>query len=1135
MKKLLLSLALLAGGVASAQNGLESIIVEKYYVSDANDAAGSVGTLPAGSVTYRFYVDMLPGYKFQAAFGTPAPAHTLSFTTTTSFFNNEDRGATTPTYTKTQARGNSIMLDSWISVGAAASGNYGVLKSEDDGVATVVNNSVPQMLQNADASAGIPLTTQDGLLLGTPSAVTTIGQTDGQLVVFDATSQEGNSFVLTDGAWSSLAGATGPTASNRVLIAQITTDGILSYSLNIQIGTPTGGVEQYVAADAVGSEITIPSLSGTLGAPNAAPTVSITSPNDGDSFIIGSTVNIAADANDTDGSISQVEFFVNGVSIGVDNASPYTASYPASAAGNFAITATATDDQGSTSSSLVNITVAANPAPNVSITSPSNGDGFITGDVVTINATATDNGSVTLVEFLVDGVVVGSDNTSPYSFDYTATLGNHTLRARATDDEGAIGLSTIVNISVLNNVPPTSQITSPAAGSLFTAPAVITITSNATDADGTVTQVEYFVNGVSIGVDATAPYSIDWTSTIGNASIVARSTDNRGASTNSSALNLSIADPNGLPYNLGTNNIANCLETTFCVPVIAFETVANVIGYDLVLNYDNTKVTPTGNITIAGDLVTPSQVDVINSIDAANGFMNISAFFNASAPSSARFAGTGELMCVEFVKTGSFTNTDTADFNVTFMQESYITGVQSKLVDDGAYVSFRDTLYPGKLTLWTDNSALPYDAADPNGSVITNIYGTDALCDNQSVDAVQPDLNGEFVYNTTNGLNISIQKDIINTTDVQAVINGADALLTRRVLLNDATYTPSAYEIISMDVNLDGVVSAGDVTQINQRAVLLIGEFQQAWNYDVNGVSNGEDSKDWLFIDSTSFSTDAIYTISATYPANDGLGYSKFNVPVVSFCLPVKVADFANCPSYNFINYVGVLVGDVNGNVATANPSSQFKSNTEKVIFNLVQAQIVENSVLVPVYFTSSSPVNTMDFSLAFNEEYLSFVSVESGFESADFLSHMNSTDRKIRYTSNSLSAMSSNRPAAFVKFNMFNGNLHASDLSDLFAYLNGNQAEVEVIGEMVTGLQEVNYADVVSVFPNPTKEFTQVMSPEDAVVTLMDASGRLVISPVTVNSGELKKLDTQNLSAGVYFIQVANNQFTVTKKLVIK
>ncbi len=61
-------------------------------------------------------------------------------------------------------------------------------------------------------------------------------------------------FKTSNGSWACLGGAEGPTASNRVLIAQMTTDGIFSFELNIQIGTPGGGVEQYVAKNPIGDQ-----------------------------------------------------------------------------------------------------------------------------------------------------------------------------------------------------------------------------------------------------------------------------------------------------------------------------------------------------------------------------------------------------------------------------------------------------------------------------------------------------------------------------------------------------------------------------------------------------------------------------------------------------------------------------------------------------------------------------------------------------------------------------------------------------------------------------------------------------------------------------------------------------------------
>jgi hypothetical protein len=271
MKKITLSLCiLLISCFAFAQNGLENIIVERYYVSNAADSVGSAGALPVGSVTYRIYVDMLPNYKFQAVYGVPG--HEFRIATTTAFFNNEDYGGTTPTNSATNVRKNSVLLDSYFSVGGAASGKVGVLKSEDnDGSPGNANN----ILQNNDPSASGPinigtttsLSAQDGMITGTPQSVTFVGLSTADLDVFDGISNTGNLFTTLNGSVASLTGSLGPVAAtNRVLIGQFTTKGVLSFKLNIQIGTPTGGIQNFVAENPVGNEIMLPVLTYPLTA-----------------------------------------------------------------------------------------------------------------------------------------------------------------------------------------------------------------------------------------------------------------------------------------------------------------------------------------------------------------------------------------------------------------------------------------------------------------------------------------------------------------------------------------------------------------------------------------------------------------------------------------------------------------------------------------------------------------------------------------------------------------------------------------------------------------------------------------------------------------------------------------------------
>ena len=84
---------------------------------------------------------------------------------------------------------------------------------------------------------------------------------------------------------------------------------------------------------------------------------------------------------------------------------------------------------------------------------------------------------------------------------------------------------------------PSVSLTSPAVGSRFNAPATITLAANASDADGTVSKVEFFNGTVKLGESLTAPYSHEWVNpSPGTYSLTAKATDNGGATTTSSAV-----------------------------------------------------------------------------------------------------------------------------------------------------------------------------------------------------------------------------------------------------------------------------------------------------------------------------------------------------------------------------------------------------------------------------------------------------------------------------------------------------------------------------------------------------------------------------------------------------------------------
>ncbi len=261
MKRIIFCSLFLSTIYSNGQNGLENIIVEKYYVSDENDTISNsyAGKLPVGSTTYRIYADMLPGYRFQAAYGSSN--HELFIKTSTLFFNNEDRGNPIANVMPQRNLGkNTVMLDSWLSVGAAGEDYFGILKQDDDSLETVIHEKT--FLQN-NSFDGIPLTVNDGLKSGDNVPRPTFYNIDSAVAVFNNT-QKGGLFQTKNGAWACMGvGSVGidSLTNNRVLIAQITTNGELTFELNIQIGTPVKGVSQnYVARNPINKEILLPSL-----------------------------------------------------------------------------------------------------------------------------------------------------------------------------------------------------------------------------------------------------------------------------------------------------------------------------------------------------------------------------------------------------------------------------------------------------------------------------------------------------------------------------------------------------------------------------------------------------------------------------------------------------------------------------------------------------------------------------------------------------------------------------------------------------------------------------------------------------------------------------------------------------------
>ena len=263
-------------------------------------------------------------------------------------------------------------------------------------------------------------------------------------------------------------------------------------------------------------------------------------------------MTLTANAADANGAVSKVEFYNGATKLGEDLTAPYSLPWNNVPAGTHSLTARATDNGNLvTNSTAISITVTgANAPPVVSLTSPSNNAQFAAGVAINITAVATDaNGTVTRVEFFDGSTKLGEDLTSPYSFRWNnPPAGPHTITARATDNGNLVTNSSAVTVTVgTPNTPPTVALTSPANNAQFTSGATITLTANASDANGTVTKVEFFAGTTKLGEDISSPYSFIWTNAPnGSHVLTARATDNGNVVTTSTSISIAI-NPNNAP------------------------------------------------------------------------------------------------------------------------------------------------------------------------------------------------------------------------------------------------------------------------------------------------------------------------------------------------------------------------------------------------------------------------------------------------------------------------------------------------------------------------------------------------------------------------------------------------------------
>ncbi|CAM4243560.1 glycosyl hydrolase family 18 protein [Pseudoalteromonas byunsanensis] len=198
---------------------------------------------------------------------------------------------------------------------------------------------------------------------------------------------------------------------------------------------------------------------------NKDPKINQLSPVDGSEFNVNDSVAIIANATDEDGTVSKVDFYVNGSLLLTDTSGTndnFEAAWNA-VEGTHTISVKATDNEGAVSSMLSHqVIVKSGPPLNkvpVAVLDLVNLPPKVTvGSSVKFALSGTDeDGSVTKLSFAVDGTEVVATNGTATEHTWVAEeLGQVTFTLTVTDNEGATG-QVSKQINVVSDNPGTDD------------------------------------------------------------------------------------------------------------------------------------------------------------------------------------------------------------------------------------------------------------------------------------------------------------------------------------------------------------------------------------------------------------------------------------------------------------------------------------------------------------------------------------------------------------------------------------------------------------------------------------------------------------------------------------------------------
>jgi cellulose 1,4-beta-cellobiosidase len=315
-----------------------------------------------------------------------------------------------------------------------------------------------------------------------------------------------------------------------------------------------------------------------------------------------------------------------------------------------------------------------------SLTVTNTGTTAISGWTVTF----TYPGDQKVTNFWNTALTQNGENITAANLSYNGTIaagGNTTFGWQGTwTNSDAAPTSITCNGSGGGGGSPAVSLTSPANGAVFTAPATIPLSANASETGGSIAQVQFLNGSTVIGTVTTSPYAFTWTNVAaGSYSLTARATDGSGNTATSPAVSVTV-NPAATPAIVATPASLSVTQgTTGTFGVTLNQAPASNVTVAVSRTSGNTGLSVSSGASLT---FTPSNWNTAQNVTiAADSSSTGSAVFTASATGYTPAAVTA----TEAVSCGSSCGhvADPYTGATQYLNPDYVSEVSTQAAADG--------------------------------------------------------------------------------------------------------------------------------------------------------------------------------------------------------------------------------------------------------------------------------------------------------------------------------------------------------------------------------------------------------------------------------------------------------------------